>query len=354
MEGKDGKTEKATPKRRKESRDKGEMAVSQEINTIVVLVMGLVVLRFSIPFMVRYINLLNVETMSFTGLDNWSVVTIQAGLFKGLAFLGILLGPIFAAVVLGAVIASMAQTGPFFNTKPLEWKWSQLNPAQGFKQLISAKMLVDLFTSILKISVISLVLYLVTRRQIHEILSLSYFSVGAFLQWLFMLVYRMTFWVLAMYTLVAAIDWVHKKYTHEKKLLMTKQEVKDERKQQEPSSVVRKARSKKMRELTLSRMMAAVPDSTVVITNPTHVAVVLKYDPETMDTPKVVAKGLRLVAERIKRIARENEVPVLERPELARSLYKTVEVGRDIPSQFYEAIAQVLAYLQRLGHQIMK
>ncbi|MFH0880877.1 MAG: EscU/YscU/HrcU family type III secretion system export apparatus switch protein, partial [Lentisphaerota bacterium] len=128
-----------------------------------------------------------------------------------------------------------------------------------------------------------------------------------------------------------------------------RKEVEDERKQQEPSPIVRNAQRKKMREMSFMRMMAAVPKASVVITNPTHVAVALEYDAENMNAPKVVAKGLRLVAQRIKSIAREHNIPVIERPEVARDLYKHVKIGQEIPGRFYSVIAEILAYLFKIG-----
>jgi len=158
--------------------------------------------------------------------------------------------------------------------------------------------------------------------------------------------------VVVLYIIIAVIDWYYRDYRYEYNLLMTKQEVKDEHKQQEQNPIIKQAQRKKMRQVSAAGMMAAVPKATVVITNPTHVAVALEYESDSMGAPKVVAKGLRLMAERIKAVARENNVPIIEKPELARALYKNVEIGKEIPAQFYEAVAELLAYLHRLGRKV--
>jgi flagellar biosynthetic protein FlhB len=168
--------------------------------------------------------------------------------------------------------------------------------------------------------------------------------------YIFKTVLMMAWAVTVLAIIIAILDFIYQKRKHEKSLMMTKEEVKEERKSQEPNPQLKKVQMRKMRELTMMRMMAAVPDSTVVVTNPTHVAVAIQYDPETMKAPRVVAKGLRLVAERIKRIARENDVPIIEKPPLARKLYKEVKVGREVPSGLYGAIAELLAYLYKIGN----
>jgi flagellar biosynthetic protein FlhB len=177
-------------------------------------------------------------------------------------------------------------------------------------------------------------------------------DLAASTRWLFLLVYRLALTVCVAAIAIAALDWILKKRQYEKSIMMTKQEIRDEFRQNESSPLVRKAMVRRMRQLTVSRMMAAVPNANVIVTNPDHVAVAIEYDARTMSAPKVTAKGLRLMAERIKKVAREHNVPIVRRPETARALYKYVKVGHQVPSQFFRAVAEVLAYLHKLGRHV--
>ena len=350
MEGKDGRTERATPKRREEQRRKGNLCVSNEINTIGVLFLGVLGIRWAIPFIGDRLTDLFTHVMQFRVGVPWDSGLVQSWFVNGFLFVLLLMTPVLVPVIIGGIVANIAQTGPYMSFETLAWKFSALNPVNGFKHLFSFNSVVSLVFSMLKVLLIVFVLYLVLKKRILEIASLSWVSVGALTTWVFQLIFRMSITVVSLFLFLAALDWCYRKYKHERDMMMTKKEVEDERRNQEPSPVVKSAQRKKMRELTMSRMMAAVPRASVVVTNPTHVAVALEYDPESMAAPKVIAKGLRLVAEKIKRIARENDIPVIERPEVARDLYKNVKLGREIPARFYGAIAEILAYLYKLGH----
>ena len=350
MEGKEGRTERATPKRREEQRRKGNLCVSTEINTMGVLLLGMLGIRWALPFIGDRLTDLFTQVMQFRIGVPWDAGLVQSWFVNGFLFLMLLLAPVLVPTIIGGIAASMAQTGPYLSFETLTWKFSSLNPAKGLKKLFSFHSVVSLILSLLKVALIVFVLYIVLRKRLPEIASLPWVSVGALTAWIFRLIFRMSITVIALFLFLAALDWCYQKYKHERGMMMTKKEVEDERKNQEPSPVVKSAQRKKMRELTMSRMMAAVPRASVVVTNPTHVAVALEYDPATMTAPKVIAKGLRLVAEKIKRIARENDIPVIERPEVARDLYKNVKLNKEIPSRFYGAIAEILAYLYKLGH----
>lgn len=354
MEGKDGRTERATSKRRSEERKKGNLCVSQEFTTVMVLLLGFISLRYAIPHISSQIYFLYVEVFRLPIGGTWNATTVQDWFISGAFFLSALLAPVFGPVILGSVIANMAQTGPYYSTETLHWKLGALNPVKGFKHLFSAHTAVTLVIALFKAGLVVGVIYLVVRKHVSDLYRLSALTVGDAIQWTLMLIYTFSLAVVFLFLFVAVFDWCMKKYKHEKNMMMTKKEVEDERKQQEPNPLVKRQQMKKMREFSLMRMMAAVPKASVVVTNPTHVAVALLYDSENMGAPKVVAKGLRLVAERIKRVARENGVPILERPEVARDLYKNVKVGQEIPSRLYGAIAEILAYLYKIGQGRIK
>jgi flagellar biosynthetic protein FlhB len=349
MEGKDGRTERATAKRRNDERQKGHLCVSQEITTVLVLLLGFLGIRYAVVNSMDKISMLYLEVLRVPVGGLWSPELVQQWFIGGCIFTAMLLVPVFVPTIIGSVIANMSQTGPYYSLKTLEWKFGALNPVNGAKHLFSTKSLITFVMSMMKAFLVMFVIYLVLRSRLDEVAHLSALAPAEGIEWTFRLIYKMAMIVIFLFIIIAAIDWCIKKYQYEKGMMMTKKEVEDERKQQEPSPIVKKNQMKKMRELSLSRMMAAVPKASVVITNPTHVAVALEYDATNMGAPKIVAKGLRLVAQRIKRIARENGVPVIERPEVARDLYKNVKVGQEIPSRFYGVIAEILAYLYKMG-----
>jgi len=352
MEGKDGKTERATPKKRREAKEEGNLCISPEVASMTVLLLGVLTLRFGMPMMWRSIELLMADVVSFRAIGDWDPLTVRRGYIGGCVLMILIMSPVVVPALLGAIAATVVQTGPQFSTKTLKWKLSPLNPVKGLKNIFSMQSAVNLGLSILKVALIVFVTWLLMRRQMGTLMSLSQFSNQQCARWLGLFIFKLTIIVVCIFSVIAALDWCFKKYKYEKNLMMTKQEVREERKQQEVSPIVKRALVKKMRELSLMRMMAEVPNADVVITNPTHVAVALKYDPETMSAPKVTAKGLRLVAQRIKRIARDNNVPIVERPETARELYKHVELGHEIPAKMFEAVAEVLAYLYRIGRGV--
>ena len=349
MEGKDGRTEKATSKKRREERDKGNLCISPELTSMTVLLLGVLTLRFAVSGMWGRLNVSLLKSLSFEHAADLSAPAVVDRFRNGMTGFFLLMAPIFLPAMTAAIIANVAQTKPYFSMKTLELKLSPLNPVKGFKKLLSVQSFVTLLIALLKMALILVTAYVIIRPISHMFAGLVNVSSEATFGWVLSLIYRIILTVAVLFSLVAAIDWCFRKRKYEKGIMMTKQEVKDERRQYEPSPLIKKAVARRMRELSLSRMMAAVPDATVIITNPTHVAVALKYDPAKAASPRVTAKGLRLVAERIKRIARENNVPVIERPPLARELYKNIKVGNEIPARLFGAVAEVLAYLYKLG-----
>ncbi|NCC51715.1 MAG: flagellar biosynthesis protein FlhB [Spartobacteria bacterium] len=350
MEGKDGRTEKATPKKRNKAREKGQMCLSSEITSMAVLFFGLIGLRYTVPFIYDQLGRLFIEVIRAPVGCKWTAELVQNWYIAGIGFFSLLLMPIVLPVIFGAVAANMGQTGPFLSMKAMKFSPGALNPIKGVKRLFSFQSILNVVLSMLKVALIAFVIYLMLRNRTMEVGNLAFVPVSVTVLWIFTLVFKISITVVVLFVFVAVLDWLYRKYKHEKDLMMTKEEVKEERKQYEPNPLVKRAQRKKMMELSMLRMMAEVPKADVVITNPTHVAVALKYDPESMDAPRVVAKGLRLVAQRIKEIARENGIPIIEKPAVARGLYKHVSVGQTISAGFYEAVAEILAYMYRLKH----
>ncbi len=348
-EGSSGeKTEAATGKRREKALEEGQVAVSQEVNSLIVLLLAFSLLFVVGGFMSR---LLGENSRYLFGqahiflLDNpYALVEIASANF---ALILKTLAPIMLTVMVAGVAANVLQVGWHVNISAMAFRWSKLNPVSGLKQIVSKKSAFELFKNVLKITIISTMGWLTINGVIGEVVGTSLLTldgaaaVGKTM--MMKLVYRM----LALLALLAVADWTFQKWQHEEDLKMTKQEVKEEAKDLDGDPQI-KARIRSMQlENLRRRMMADVPTADVVITNPTHFAVALKYMPGD-PAPKVVAKGADHVARRIKEIARENRVPVIENKPLARALHKVVEIGHYIPDELYKAVAEILAYVYRL------
>ncbi|MBN2164435.1 MAG: EscU/YscU/HrcU family type III secretion system export apparatus switch protein [Pontiellaceae bacterium] len=349
-EGTDGKTERGTQRKRKEARKEGKVVISNEIITIVVLAGGMLVLMGMLPLMKYYLTGFMYQWTEIDVTGSWSIEMVQ-GLIRQSAMmcvLGIL--PFGIVAVLGSTVASMAQTQPFFQPEVMKLNFNALNPVNGAKQLFSMESIVKLVLSMLKVAVISLVVWSVVRKQLNELAFLNRLDISEGIQWFMTLLIRICIRVLSLFMLIAVLDWIKEKRKFEKSIMMTKQEVKEEHKSQQSSPQVKQKMRNKMRQLSTARMMAAVPDATVVVTNPTFIAIAIKYDPASGGAPIVVAKGKRLTAKRIRAIAEENGVAIVERKPLARAMYNKVEIGKPVPATYYQAIAELLAYLYRMGN----
>ncbi|MBN2703263.1 MAG: flagellar biosynthesis protein FlhB [Pontiellaceae bacterium] len=349
-EGPDGKTERGSEKKRKDVRKEGKVVFSNEIVTVVVLSAGIAVFLSILPLMRIYLTNFIQSWAQIDVTAEWNADFVQ-GLFREgtlLCVIGVM--PIGLTVVLASTIATIAQTKPFFETEVLKLNFKELNPVTGFKQLFSMDSIIKLLLSILKVLVITLLMWSVIHKQVMELTFLNQLDMHDSIQWFMSIFVRIISRVLALFILVAFLDWVKEKRKYERSIMMTKQEVKDEHKNQESSPQVKQRLRRKMRELSMARMMAAVPDATMVITNPTFIAIAIKYSPEKDSAPIVVAKGKRLTAQRVREIAEENGIPIVERKPLARAMYNKVEVGKPVPSTYYQAVAELLAYLYRMGN----
>lgn len=350
-QGPDGKTERATEKKREDARKEGKVVSSNEVNTVAVLAATVTVFLLILPLIRQRLDAFMMKWTQLSVVAVWDLPVIELLVKESLIICGLAVLPVGFAIMLSSTIASVAQTKPFFQTEVLKMKFDALNPVNGCKELFSKESIVKLVISMLKVAVITFVIWSTVRSHVMEIMFMHRLTVAEAIPWFLRLLNSIIWRVIALFIVVATIDWIKEKRKFEYGIMMTKQEVKDERKNQEGSPQVKQKMRSKMRELSMSRMMAAVPDATVVITNPTRLAVVIKYDAKNMGSPIVVAKGQRLVAKRIRRIAAENGVPVIERKPLARALYKNVKVGQAVPGEFYEGVAELLAYLYRLGNK---
>jgi len=342
------KTEPATPKRRQEARKKGQVAQSREIPSAMVLLSGLGFFAFSGSWMfVSYSEFMggvlqNIGSMSF---DSSSVYPLLLEVFERLFMV---LMPLMLAVLIAGVAANLLQIGFLFTGEPLVPNLNKLDPVKGIKKLFSLRSLVELVKALLKVLFVGGIAFLLLRGELETIPSLMQMGVGDILSFIGRVAFKICFYTCLVLIALSALDYAYQRWQHERELKMTKQEVKDEFKQREGDPTV-KARIKRVqREIAQRRMMEMVPEADVVITNPTRLAIALKYEAEGMVAPKVIAKGAGFIAERIKEIAGEKGIPVVENRLLARTLFKLVEIGDFIPENLYRAVAEILAYVYRL------
>ncbi len=341
------KTEPATPKKRRESRKKGQVALSREIPTVMILFAGIIFFLWAGGWLFN--NLVSftrdvLRTISYFELKPQST----SALFWQIFYRTIpLILPLMGAVAIAGVIGNVVQIGFMVTGEPLTPKLDKLNPINGFKRLFSMRSLAELVKSIFKVIIIGVVGTLALHKIVDQVPALVQLDVASLLRFIGNSAFLICLYTALVLIVLAAADYVFQRWQHERDLRMTKQEVKDEFKQREGDPTVKARIRSAQREMAMRRMMAEAAEATVVITNPTHLAIALKYDSQ-LPAPQVVAKGAGHVAERIKAVARENNVPVVEQKPLARALYSMVEIDQYIPAELYRAVAEVLAYVYRI------
>ncbi|WP_274651531.1 flagellar biosynthesis protein FlhB [Paenibacillus humicola] len=342
------KTERATPKKRQEARKKGQVASSQELPGAVIMV--LVFLSFMMLggyYKTRIVRLfglifeqrLTMEVTAGNVMALFSNLMIQCLL---------LLAPIFVIAVASAVIANYIQVGLLFTGEGFKINLNKINPLNGFKQIFSLRSLFDLAKSIAKLIVIGAVVYFTLWRDRATIMKLAEVPVDGMLAFIANLTIRIGLEIGVLLVVLAVVDYFYQRFQHEKSLRMSKQDIKDEYKKTEGDPLIKGKIRERQRRMALQRMMQEVPKADVVITNPTHFAVALQYDGSRMEAPVVIAKGMDYVALRIKEIAGEHGVTTMENRPLARALYDRTEIGDAIPSDLFQAVAEVLAYVYKL------
>lgn len=348
MPGKEEKTEKPTGKKLGEARKKGQVAKSPELSSAFILLGSLGVLLFAGPWMFWALNEFMQGVFGNLGTLRIEGDSARAFLLEIFEQVLVILMPLMVVLMIVGVGANLMQVGFLFTLEPFTPKLSKFNPIKGMKKFVSLRALVDLLKSVVKILFIGGVAYSVMMGEIDIIPSLIEMSVGQILSFICIASLKIFFYVSLAMLVLAVIDFTYQKWQHKKELMMTKQEVKDERKQSEGDPQVKSKIRQAQREMAMRRMMQAVPEADVIITNPTSLAIALKYDAKEMVAPQIVAKGAGFVAERIKEIAKENDVPIVEDKPLAQVLYKAGEIGDSIPDSLYRAIAEILAYVYRL------
>lgn len=341
------KTEKATPKKRQDSKKKGQVAKSQDVNTSVNLITVFSVLLLMGPFMYNHLFALMRKYLQDFTVSDFSEESMHVILIEILMEMGLVLGPVFVAAVVAGVLANVMQIGFMFSTESIQFKLEKLDPIKGFKRIFSMRAIVELLKSILKISFVGFVAFYVLWNRMEEIMILSQISVADAMATLADITIKVGYYAAVALLFIALLDYMYQKYDFEKNIRMSKQDIKDEYKNSEGDPLIKSKIKQKQRQMAAQRMMQEVPNADVVITNPTHFAIALKYDESKAEAPFVVAKGVDFVAQKIKYIAKENDVVMMENRPLARSLYEQADVGQAIPEEFFKAVAEILAFVYK-------
>ncbi|MFH1570967.1 MAG: flagellar biosynthesis protein FlhB [Gemmatimonadota bacterium] len=342
------KTEQATPKRRDEARQKGQVARSAELSSVGILAISLLALWGLGGYMFDGLRRLMVDLFT-NGLSmELDPVTVQPRLLAWMSATARIIAPMVALLGAAAVLVNIAQVGILFTGEPLLPKGDRINPLSGLKRIFSQKGLVELVKGLFKVAIVAYVTYLTIRADTDQFVGFVDMEVGPIFAISGDMILSLGCRIVLLLLLLAVLDYAFQRWEYERNLRMTRQEVREELKQQEGDPMIRARVRAIQREMSQRRMMGSVGQADVVVTNPTHLAVALKYDPAEMDAPVVLAKGQRLVAERIKELARESGVPLVENKPLAQALFKTVQIGQQIPEELFRAVAEVLAFVFQL------
>ena len=343
------KTEEPTTKKREDARKKGQVAKSQELNTAFVLLIGFLILRVLWEYI--YGNIAEYTIYLYSHLSQSMSTEGISELFIGIMILlaKTVLPVMFAIMIVGLAI-NCFQVGLVVSTEKLEPKLENLNPINGFGRIFSKRSLVELVKSLFKILVIGYFLYQYLKDQIPLLPQFIFFDLPQSLATVAEIIFTMAFQVVGVIMVMAIADYAYQYWQTTQDLMMSKQEVKDEYKQMEGDPQIKGKIKQKQRQMAMQRMMSEVPKADVIVTNPTHLAIALSYK-KGMVAPTVLAKGQDLVAERIKQIAREHRIMIVENKPVARALYESVEVGGTVPAELYQAVAEILAYVYRIKHR---
>jgi flagellar biosynthetic protein FlhB len=343
------RTEEATPRRLEEARKRGQVGKSADFNAAVSLC-GMVLVLYALK---GYIStIINAYYKNFFAHSLLVKTEDFSAVLLGASFIYFrILIPFFIAAIILALASNLIQIGFVFTLEPLKFKIEKFNLVEGMRKVFSLKTLGELAKNLIKLTLIAAVIVSAIKKNILGIFSLSNGGIPQIVLIGVKIIVSVTGAVIICYLGIALADLFYQKYRYKKGLRMTKQEVKEEFKQTEGNPQVKSKIREKQRQMSTGRMIKEVPEATVVVTNPTHYAVALKYDRRAKDAPFVVAKGMDLWAERIKQIARENDVPLVENKTVAQLLYRQVDIGDVIPNELYQAVAEILAVVYRKHHK---
>lgn len=342
------KTEEATPKRREDARKKGQVFKSMEVVGAISLLATYLVLRVAGPFMAGRIFTFSRTLWEQGATQDWSESGVRLLINRTVLTAALVAAPIALTAAAAGLAANLIQVGFLFTLEPLTPDLNRINPGSGFKRIFSRRTVAELVKSLIKVTIIGFVAYRTVADDLEAFPLLIGLELPQMLQFLTDLVSRLMLWVGVSLLVMALADYMYQRWEYEESIKMSKQEVKEEFKQQEGNPEIRSKIRQKQREMARRRMMQDVKKADVVVTNPTHYAVALQYKQEAMAAPKVLAKGQGLVALRIRELAQEANVPIVENPPLARQLHAQTDIGQEVPLDLYQTVAEVLAYVYQL------
>ncbi|SFL72382.1 flagellar biosynthesis protein FlhB [Pelosinus propionicus] len=345
------KTEEATAKRKGEARQKGQVAKSTEVNSVFIILAAFFTLKLIGSYIYDELSRYMQLSFSNVAMADMTINSIRET-FLGFAivFLKTAL-PVMCVILIVSLTINFIQVGFLFSFEPLMPTFSKLNPISGFGRLFSKRSLVELVKSLLKIIIIGYFIFRFMRKQIEQIPSLVSAELIDSLHLAASLILSLVFQISAVMLVLAAFDYFYQWWEHKESLKMSKDDIKQEFKQSEGDPLIKGKIKQRQRAMSMQRMMQEVPKADVIVTNPTHFAVALKYE-KSMAAPIIVAKGQDLIAQRIKEIAKENKVIIVENKVLARALYAAVDIGYPVPPELYQAVAEVLAYVYKLKKRL--
>lgn len=342
------RTEAPTPRRREEARSRGQIGKSTDLTAAVVLLGALVLLHYTgngIFGRLLEVTRACLGAASEDALEASALAATTIEMFRNLSMMVL---PMMLVVLVLALVSSFVQVGVLFTTAPLSPSLDKLNPASGLARMFNTRAVVHLLMGIAKMSVLGMVAWWTVRSRLDVLAQASALPHLAIVAVTSELLYTVGLRLAIALLVLALIDYIYQRWRTEQDLKMTKEEVKEELKRMDGDPLIKRRRREIQMQMAMRRIKSAVPKADVVITNPTELAIVIQYDPETMNAPRVTAKGADLLARHIRELAIEHGVPIVERKPLARALYFTVEVGQEIPAQFYKAVAEILAYVYEL------
>ena len=342
------RTEQATPRRREEARQEGQVARSAELSSVAILLAGLMALSGLGPRMYQDMAHFVTEMLGTGFTIQLDVANAGPYMMEWAFRFAQICAPLIVALAAAALLINFAQVGAVFATKPLMPKFDRINPLSGIGRLFSMHGLVELVKGLFKIALIVYITYLTIRNEAPNYIQFLDLDIAQIFALSGDLILKLGYRIVLALLVLSILDYAFQRWEFEKNLRMSRQEIKEEFKQQEGDPQVRGRIRSLQREMSRKRMMADVATADVVVTNPTHLAIALRYDPQQMAAPLVVAKGQRLVAERIKELARQSGVPLVEDKPLARALFKAVQIGDTVPEDLFKAVAQVLAFVYQL------
>lgn len=344
------KTEKATPKRRKDARKKGQVFQSRDMSSVLIMLFIFVGLKVLGGSMVTEITAFMKKSLTeYPQIEDLMSINILARIFSEIILVIVkVTGPLFAIAMISGVIASYVQVGFLFTMETLKFKFDRLNPLTGFKRMFSLRSVIELIKSILKLTVVTYVAYSYLKGEAVNIINTMDMGVVDIAVYIGSTSISLAFRICMALIIIGILDFGYQWWEHEKSLKMTKQEIKEEYKQTEGNPEIKSKIKQKQRQISMRRMLHDVPKADVVITNPTHFAVAIRYNAAEASAPTVLAKGQDFIAMRIKEVAKQHNIEIVENKPLARTLYATVEIGDAIPPDLYQAVAEVLAFVYNL------